>query len=368
MRKILEKLNKHFFPLVVAFVLSFALFISIIPSVNAAALDKPLDYRSYDYTITENANSKTITVPVSPDFVSFAIINQTTGKKQFAQEGSYSIKRKLDANTKYTIQIYPASTYGVALADLPEGTQLVIGSYVSTSVTGTASVNPPDVYTREYFRYPSGSYTNPVLRKLTIDSFENFWAGQSWQFVFEIGEHPSSVTSYVPSLMYQNFQHYNSTATEFEFGFEYAYLKFEISNGYWEEWLSKQTGEQIQGAADQITGSIEDSADKISGAVGDAADSIITGTPEMDNAANESNQEMSAAVDKLDNLGDQLNSVDKPNANNMNVSADRLLGGMAATIMLTAPIREIWNSPVALSILTVVVTIVLLSWVFFGKK
>ena len=103
-------------------------------------------------------------------------------------------------------------------------------------------------------------------------------------------------------------------------------------------------------------------------------ENIITGTPEQNEIAgnvtgnlNNSSDAMQGAADDLGALGDQLSAVDKPDVDSFNVSVDGLVP-YQAMLAYTAPIQVLWENPTLLGMLMIIVTLVIVSWVFFGKK
>ena len=119
---------------------------------------------------------------------------------------------------------------------------------------------------------------------------------------------------------------------------------------------------------------LEDIGDKIDSGLTDVGDKIDTGFSDVMNGTTQQNQQAQDAVgglnnsaDKLDDLGDQLASVEKPSFDNSNISADSLVPD-TSLVVLASPFQALWENNQLLAMLTIVVTVVLISWVFFGKK
>lgn len=93
---------------------------------------------------------------------------------------------------------------------------------------------------------------------------------------------------------------------------------------------------------------------------------IINGTPEQNQQINDANDKMESAGDKLGDLNDQM-QVEKPDADDMDVSIDSLVPG-TSILAYTQPILEFWENPTLKAMLIIVMTLVLVSWVMFGKK
>ena len=100
---------------------------------------------------------------------------------------------------------------------------------------------------------------------------------------------------------------------------------------------------------------------------GKTMDDILHGTPEQNEGVDESVGELEDSTDRLEQAGDALSSVAKPNLGSINIGIGSLtsVNGVSA---LTAPLTILWDNSLLLDIVTLVVSISLLSWVFFGKK
>lgn len=95
-----------------------------------------------------------------------------------------------------------------------------------------------------------------------------------------------------------------------------------------------------------------------------ALDSLLGGSSEevdqvVDNMQN--------AADDLQQAGDAMNSVEKPAVGDIDVSVNNVVP-QSAMLAYTKPITAFWQSDLMLSFISLVTTIVLVSWVFFGKK
>ena len=93
----------------------------------------------------------------------------------------------------------------------------------------------------------------------------------------------------------------------------------------------------------------------------------ISGTPQQNQQVDDAIGGLTGKTDDLDALGDQMSSVDKPTIDSNKISADSLVPH-TALVALSSPFQALWENNQLLAILTIVVTLVLVSWVFFGKK
>lgn len=101
----------------------------------------------------------------------------------------------------------------------------------------------------------------------------------------------------------------------------------------------------------------------INGQINDA----INGTPEQNQQAQDAVGGLNDSTDKLGDLGDKMASVQKPVVDSHQISAGSLVPE-TSLMVLSAPFQALWENNQLLAMLTIVVTLVLVSWVFFGKK
>lgn len=94
---------------------------------------------------------------------------------------------------------------------------------------------------------------------------------------------------------------------------------------------------------------------------------LLQGTPEQNQAADEAVGTLQGSGNKLNDLNDSLNSVEKPDVSEFDVSIDSLIPSTSLTA-LTTPILAFWENDTLKAMLVIVLTLVLVSWVFFGKK
>lgn len=98
----------------------------------------------------------------------------------------------------------------------------------------------------------------------------------------------------------------------------------------------------------------------------DQNQNMIDGTPQQ-------NQQVGVAVDGLENSAGKMEDladdmkVDKPDLSGVDVSPDAIVN-VADRALLTAPLTKLWDDPTILGMVTTVFILVLVSWVFFGKK
>lgn len=108
---------------------------------------------------------------------------------------------------------------------------------------------------------------------------------------------------------------------------------------------------------------IRDKVSNIDKQLGD----LITGTPEQNEAVDGAVDKMQQAGDDLKDLGSSMSTVDKPDPGDINVSIDQFVSP-GTMLAYTQPFLSLWENPTLLSMLIIVLTLVLVSWVMFGKK
>ena len=108
---------------------------------------------------------------------------------------------------------------------------------------------------------------------------------------------------------------------------------------------------------------VRDELSNINNALGDLAN----GTPEQNQQAQDAVGGLNSSTDKLGQLGDTMASVEKPSIDSNKISADSLVPH-TSLVVLSSPFQALWENKQLLAMLTIVVTLVLVSWVFFGKK
>lgn len=96
-------------------------------------------------------------------------------------------------------------------------------------------------------------------------------------------------------------------------------------------------------------------------------ENLQNGTPEQNEIVDSAVDDMNQAGDKLGELGDSMSSIEKPDTSDIKVGINDLVPE-TSLLAYTAPILQIWNNDTLVAMLVIVVTLVLVSWIFFGKK
>lgn len=112
---------------------------------------------------------------------------------------------------------------------------------------------------------------------------------------------------------------------------------------------------------------IDSRESQLLGDINENINSAINGTPEQNQQAQNAVGGLNSSTDKLGQLGDTMASVDKPTIDSNKISAGSLVP-QTSLVVLSSPFQALWENRLLLAMLTIVVTLVLVSWVFFGKK
>lgn len=207
------------------------------------------------------------------------------------------------------------------------------------------------VYTRYFFFVDSAGkvvdvgvhYFSPIT-----DGKGNF----TWTEQIKFNTFPKNAVGFVPMFVARNTGWASGDVTvrlsSFEFSFPMSALQY-----------TDQQNKQMQ----TTLNSIQDAIDNQNQALGDLAN----GTPAQNQQAQDAVGGLNSSTDKLGDLGDQMSSVDKPELNSNDFSAGSLVP-QTSLVVLSSPFLVLWENKQLLAMLTIVVSLVLVSWVFFGKK
>lgn len=133
----------------------------------------------------------------------------------------------------------------------------------------------------------------------------------------------------------------------------FALIWNSIKNGFNSvvNWLGDICLDMITGF-DRVVGKLED---------------FINGSDEMNENVDNAVNDMESVGGDLENVGGALNSVEKPATGDIQTGIDSFLPE-TSFLAYTAPIRKLWLNDTLVAMFMIVLTLVLVSWVFFGKK
>lgn len=331
-----QKLNKRLFPLYVAlFVVIAVCSAPVVSAEEYPSWSTPLKWTELDYTVRYGNDSNIVTIPLNPKryVVSYMEHDGITYEKTIIGKETSTVI--FQYRTDYRIDVFPASSFGLSLDDLPIGAIFSCDVTLWLSADTPVAVYPASLYTGCYYINDNKTHSDFYWDDLGSE----YLFGSTISFSFPVKDVSTGV-SVVPIVSIRDF--FADTQGIYFITINNPKLTMEVSTAYWSSFENRLNGQKM--------------------------DEMINGTDEQHEIVNGAVQEMDQAGSKLNGLGDQLNAVEKPNIDTFKVGLGDMIGDKTSVPMLTAPIREIWQSPVALGILTIVVTLVLVSWVFFGKK
>lgn len=163
----------------------------------------------------------------------------------------------------------------------------------------------------------------------------------------------STAAGFILTYFCKNMELLYDRTTEITLG-EFT-LSFPISSLQYEA----QQNEKMQNTLDSVKNALEEQGKKM--------DDILNGTPEQNEQVNGAVGDLNDKADDLGALGDQMASVEKPEINSADFSADKLVP-KTSLLALSAPFHALWENNTLLAMLSIVVALVLVSWIFFGKK
>lgn len=241
----------------VIFVAACSFMLCLLPSVASADVPSdPINYMDLDYTVKEGASYNQVTVPIPDEYLYLGIYNQSTGLSSVALSGVSSISYTVDPDISYTLRVYPFSTCGLLLENIPEGTRL--NFTLRVVVTGSENFYTPSMYKDYQYKNASGNYIgNLVMSQIDGTVYEEVYAS------YELNSIPDSAYSFVPRFRYVNFGTAYTGSTTYTFIVDDVSLVMDISNGYWEEWLVEQNGQMIDDLGDRIEQSNDALGDRI---------------------------------------------------------------------------------------------------------
>lgn len=179
---------------------------------------------------------------------------------------------------------------------------------------------------------------------ITVTSYE-LYGGMSFYFNFKDLGLPASAVGLIPIYYLSNVPWYPSTVFSAEYNFSIGFSMSALQ-------LEAQKSDQIQNTLDSINSSMND---------------MVNGTPDQNQQVDDALGSLNGSADELEQLGDSMSNVDKPDLNSSDFSANALVPQTSLTT-LAKPIQALWENHTLLAMLTIVVSLVLVSWVFFGKK
>lgn len=256
----------------------------------AAVPEKPIDYTELDYTVTEGPLYNRVTVPLSSDYIRYELRNDTTGTVAY-HRGTTTYTFYANPNNSYTILIHPLSSYGLSLANIPDGAKILVDFKVTCHSDNNMIV--PNFYQRHYYT----GERNQWLTSVYEDEIPYGFGEDGISLVYDIektplgvDDEPIEVVNFVPALKITPFRNVGNADYTFTLYVENVYLVMDISTGHWEQWLANQLGEKL----DNVNDSLGDVNDKL----GDVNDKLDDTNEKLDELPGEIGDEMQGVIDK----------------------------------------------------------------------
>lgn len=353
----IQKLAKRLIPLLTVCVVLLS---SLVAPVSA----EEVNYRDYETSVQVDGDNDLVTVTFPTEWI-HGLVAHTDGSGVKHWDGpvldweaydtdftqSSDVMRIYVAPFGTTLGAWETSYKGryLSLKNIPTDSIFEIG-FLFGGTTATNNIkwvssderaySVTDGYASMYFKSVktlnvTGSSLDPYKSEISTGSGEGFFP------------------EYIFTIETANGQDFSSQ--HFYLEVEYFRMKISISSLYRLQEQSGITNELLTEVNEQLAEQNKNLED------------IINGTPEMNDKVDSAVDDMNNAGNQLEDLGESLNAVEKPNTDNLDVGIDSFLPE-TSFLAYTAPIRNLWENDTLVGMLIIVLTLVLVSWVFFGKK
>lgn len=308
------------------------------------------DYNDLITNIEVDGDNDIVTISIPEEAIRISL--EYPSGYTTAVPSTLSLNASLIADHGYSL--YVAAFRYVSYLDvtnIPDETLVTFNYTISSSSTGANWIRPSEYTQIRYFA--NGSF----IGKDTVK--HNTGAGVqpgpfSGSFSYDMVMHkPDGAQEAFFRFALQDFSCYETT--DFNFSVDSFTLTFSISSLYR---LQEQTGKQNE-ILKAVEKKLEENGQKL--------DDIINGTPEQNEQIDNAVGEMQGAVDRLEQVGDAMNSIERPDMSDIDISVDSLVPP-TSLLAYTGPILSFWENDTLLAMVTIVCTLILVSWVFFGKK
>lgn len=351
-------MKRKFFNILSFVTTAFLLVVSIgSPIVVIAA---GVDYKDFISNIEVDGHNDivTITIPSSQQYWTIQDMTAGTPSQRFDQgwldfEGDPIDPNDPEGNYhKYVIQLHPFNGR-LNLDDIPNNTVYSTGFRFQYGGPGFEN---PYVSCNEHYYDLGGHWLGQVQNNVGWSSFPNEAIFETSGKIDKDGTYQGGSTGSAGSvdlfLQLYNFSPISSSPIYFQ-AHNFT-MTFTISSLY--------ELQQTQEKTNQLLEAVEDKLDQN----GQKLDDILNGTPEQNESANN-------AAGVLGNKGEQLGDLagdiqpDKPDLDSVDTNVDMLVPS-AGLSFLSSSISPIANNELVIKILVMVATLILVSYVMFGKK
>lgn len=261
--------------------------LSLFPLTAFAEWKEPLDYQELDYKVKYGSDYNAVTVPLPSDNYYFTYLDDAGLRDN--QYGSPSFVIPGVPGDNIRIRVYPASSFGVSLDNIPDGSKLTFDIELTEFVSdqnGYVDYEFPSVNLIGYYLVKqAGKWVwkdTEVVGRISETPF-----GGKYTCEFVIQPHSYDVYGFVPLVEFNDFR--PLTDSLFKIEIVSAVLDMQISADYWQQWQNEQNG--------QMLNSMNDKLDNLPGQIGDEFENALEN--EKETAKGEGNKFVNQILDKL---------------------------------------------------------------------
>ena len=325
---------------------------SLTMPAQAAGADWTIDYNDYIEDLQIDGDTGIVTVHLPKEFYYIKLYeyfgSQIEGVDLWWGPSGKPINVSLSADTRYVVVFYSNPNKPFYLGNIPDGAKISV-------TVGVREAN-------------GNAYETPNVRWL----FKSWNSDHKWLADTYHTFEKESINGNVTASALLDKTVGSKTAYAGVFGIEffnfvplsYSRYYFEMLDFSFSFPVSSLTADKIMN--DQNQKLMKDINTKLE-KQGQTLDSILSGTPDMNDQVDSSVNNMQSSTDKLGQLGDSM-KVEQPDVSGIKTDLGDLVD-FDAVLAFVNPFMRIWdNNSLLFSFLTIVLTLVIVSWVMFGKK
>lgn len=320
-----------------------------------------VDYKDYISNIEVDGHNDIVTITIPANEQYWIYQDETAGTPPIKSEQGWLdfTGTPMDESDPlgdyhiYTIQLHPFNGR-LNLDDIPNNTKYSTG--FKFHYNWGSGYETPYVSCNEQYYSSSGHWLGQIQNNVGRVPFDNNAVYETSGILDKDGPFSNGVTTPAGSvdLFLQLYEFSPLNGSHLYFEAQDFTMTFTISSLYELQQTQEKTNELLEAVEVKLE------------ANGQKLDDIINGTPEQNESANN-------AADVLGNKGEQLGNLagdiqpDKPDLDSVDTNVDKLVPSVGLTT-LTGAISPIANNELVIKILVMVATLILVSYVLFGKK
>lgn len=372
----------------IASLVSAVFFVALcfLPAVTPSVSAEDLSWKDYIQDVNVNAGTITIKLPATPSTFDVYPSGRDTESFNGVEHLYYQFESYSDTGMTYSLQITPCSSNFLYLGNVPDDTELNVWLDIRSVINpeGDTVNGLPTIpaWNFDIGRYYAHMYLfNEAHERIAFRSMEfghYYIPGETDpDEYFDSETNGTFYASAILSDVLGNMEdtEYLDNALYFRGSYFFENMQF---TAYTDCKISVASYELVLHMGSLLSGEGEysdilevilaqlakrgETIDFISGEI-----VALTKDPESEGNMNNSVNSMNQSSNNLSGVGDALASVDKPNLDSSKFDASALVP-FSSFVVLSSPFQAIWENPTLLGILTIVVSLVIVSWIFFGKK